>query len=144
MEFAKIENLLDVYFEGNTSLAQEKVLKEYFSTGDIAPHLEVYKPLFNSFEKAKEEVSEKEIILPTSRFQINPWWYSVAAMLIIAIGVAGFMFSKPSLTEEEQEAIIAFHKSKEVMFMLSESLNKGAEDLAYLTEFTETTNKILK
>ena len=54
MELDRIENLLEKYFEGETSIAEEKELKVYFSSGDVAQHLEQYKAIFGYFSEAKE------------------------------------------------------------------------------------------
>ena len=47
----RIEDLLDNYFEGNTSAAEEKELRLFFSSDHIPPHLSVYKPLFAYFDE---------------------------------------------------------------------------------------------
>ena len=40
MESHTIEKLVEKYFSGETSIAEEKQLKDYFSSPDVAPHLE--------------------------------------------------------------------------------------------------------
>ncbi|PKA83948.1 hypothetical protein ATE92_2117 [Ulvibacter sp. MAR_2010_11] len=157
MELANIEVLLETYFEGNTTLAEEASLREYFTGDKVAPHLAMYKPLFIGLQKAQTEVSDKEIDLPENTTQSNKWWYGIAALLVVGVTVGGFLFSQPQLSQEEKEALAAFDKTKETLLLLSSSLNKGAEELAYLeeftkgssvithiNEFTDTTNKILK
>ena len=49
MELAKIEILLEKYLEAKTTLAEENVLKKYFSQEDVPVHLLEYKELFNYF-----------------------------------------------------------------------------------------------
>lgn len=145
MESVKIEKLLDAYFEGTTSLSEEKVLQNYFNNEKVADHLVQYKPIFIGLKVAKEERSGKEITLPENNSKTNrTWWYSIAAMLVVALGVAGFYFSQPQYTQEEQEALAAFEKSKEAMFFLSENLNKGAEQLTFVEQFKITKDKIFE
>lgn len=145
MELAKIEQLLETYFEGNTTLAEEAVLEAYFTKGEIAPHLQTYQPLFAGFEAARNEVSRQELQLPTlSASKNRAWWYGLAASVVIAIGIAGYTFSQPSLTAEEQEAIAAFNESKAAMKLLAQNFNKGTQDLALINQFTVSKNKILK
>ena len=55
MESDKITLLVTKYFEGETTLAEEKVLKEYFSSTDIASNLVQYHPLFAYFSNRSEE-----------------------------------------------------------------------------------------
>ena len=142
MELAKIESLLDNYFEGNTTLAEEALLQEYFTGDEVAPHLMAYQALFAGFQQARNEVSVKEIKVPGSSVKTNNWWYGIAAMLVVGLTVGGFLFSQPQLSQEEQEAMAAYENAKETMFMLSENLNKGTEGIAYLTEFNKGTSSI--
>ena len=142
MELIKIESLLEDYFEGKTTLEEEANLREYFSGNEIAPHLEVYQPLFRGLQKAQEEVLTKEIELPGSSLRSNRWWYGIAAMLVLGLTVGGFLISQPKLTAEEQFALDEFNKARESMLLLSENLNKGTQDLALLGEFSKGTSKI--
>ena len=40
MELYKIEELIEKYFQGETSIAEEKELTNYFSSSNVAQHLE--------------------------------------------------------------------------------------------------------
>ena len=147
MELAKIESVLDAYFEGETSLAEEKMLREYFSGTKVAPHLEAYKNLFIGLKNAQAEVSERDVILPEVTNTSNRrWWLSVAASVVIVLGVVGLQFSGNAnqFTSEEQQALAEFNKTKETLLLLSKSFNKGTGELAVLGEFTKAKNKILK
>jgi hypothetical protein len=46
MESVKIDYLVEKYFQGETSIAEEKELRTYFSSSDVAQHLEQYRPIF--------------------------------------------------------------------------------------------------
>jgi len=145
MELAKIESLLDAYFEGETNLEQENSLREYFAGNKVAPHLAAYQSLFVGLKAAQEEVLEKEVILPVTNNSSKIWWLSIAASVVIVLGVVGLQFSSGNqLTQEEQIALAEFNKTKETLLLLSKSFNKGTEELAVLGEFTEAKNKILK
>jgi len=136
MELANIEQLLEAYFEGNTTLTEEQELSTFFSTSDVPPHLAIYQSMFKSFDLAKEETSQREITIFESKKRSRFWNYSIAASLLIAIGVTGYMMSQTGLTSEEQEALAAFNKTKEVMFLFSENLNEGTSSIAHLNEFS--------
>ena len=144
MELANIESLLEAYFEGDTTLKQEELLRTYFKSDNVAAHLAPYISLFAGLEAARDEVSERELRLPEPSESNRRWWLGIAASFLIAIGVGGYFFSQPSYTQEEKEAIAAFQKSKESLLLLSKNFNKGAEELAYLGQFTESKNRILK
>ncbi len=144
MELNKIEQLLETYFEGNTTLQEEEILKEYFASSTVAEHLKSYKPLFNSFVVSKAEVLKSEIKILKREKNLKPWIYSVAAIFLIALTVGSIFFSKPKHSQEEKEALAAFNKTKETMILLSVNLNKGTEKLAIIDQFKINKNKILK
>lgn len=145
MELANIEKLLEAYFEGNTSLSEEATLRSYFTGASVAPHLKEYVPLFSGLQAAKEEVLEKELVFSEKTEKApRAWWYGIAASAAVVVIVAGFVFSQPSRSQEEQEALTAFNESKKAMLLLSENLNKGTEQLVLVNQFSETKNRILK
>ncbi len=144
MELAKIESLLDAYFEGETSLDQENTLRGYFSGNNVAPHLMAYQGLFVGLKNAQKEVSKKEVVLPQTSSNSRRWWLSIAASAVVLIGVVGLQFSGNQMTTEEQQALAEFNKTKETLLLMSKSFNKGTEGIAVLGQFTETKNKIFK
>ncbi|MEZ4857898.1 MAG: hypothetical protein R2781_03735 [Flavobacteriaceae bacterium] len=142
MELANITKLLEAYFEGNTSLAEEQQLRAYFESGNVAAHLQGYIPLFSSFTEAKTESLSKELVLPSQK-QKTFWKWSVAASFAVLLGLVGFMyFNNNSLSAAEEEALMAYTQAKETMLLLSESLNKGTSKVTYINEFTENTATI--
>jgi len=158
MELAKIESLLEDYFEGNTSLEQEAILRTYFANEEVADHLVPYKNLFAGLSMAKQEVSQRELVLPETAKSSRGMWYSIAASLAIVLTVAGFVFSNSGMSQDEKDALMALNKTKETMLLFSDNLNKGTEPMFLLSEnftkgtdalvaineITLTTNKVLK
>lgn len=144
MELANIEKLLEAYFEGETTLKQEKTLREYFKSDNIAPHLQVYVALFASLEKASEEASKSKIVLPQVKNTSKRWWVGIAASLGIVLAIGGSMIKQGGLTAEEKIALEEFKKGREALLFMSKHLNKGTEDIAFLNEFTKTKNKVFK
>ena len=59
MELANIESLLDSYFEGETSLDQENILRDYFSSANVAPHLMAYQDLFVGLKIGRASCRER-------------------------------------------------------------------------------------
>ncbi|MBW2938085.1 hypothetical protein KXJ69_08200 [Aureisphaera sp. CAU 1614] len=143
MELAKITKLLDAYFEGNTTLAEEAQLREFFSSGNVPEHLQGYTALFASLQEAKKETFEKEIKLPLESKQNNFWKWSIAASVALLVGISSYMyFNNNGLSAEEEEALMAFNQAKETMFLLSENLNKGTQKVTFINEFSENTATI--
>ncbi len=145
MELARIETLLETYFEGNTTLAEEATLRDYFKSEDVASSLKKYQALFVGLEMARQEVSQQEIVIPenSSSNQRN-WWYGIAASVAVILTVGSIAFSNASLSQDEKDALVAYEESKKALFFLSENLNKGTDQLALVNQFTETKNRILK
>jgi type VI protein secretion system component VasF len=145
MELAKIEKLLEAYFEGIYSLEEEKLLRKYFTSDAVAPQFKVYKPLFESYAIAQEEVSKRELIVSNRNMPFSKLWrYGIAAS-IAAVGlITLLMFSSLSLSQDEEAALAAFNESKKAMLLLADNFNNGAEQLALLNQFTESKNSILK
>lgn len=146
MELNKIESLLKSYDEGETSLEEEKLLKEYFRSEKVPEHLEEYKVIFNFSEEEKMVSHPGQIkIKPRSK------WYAIgiAASILLAVGVITFQengqqnFSQNELgTIETPEE--AYYKAKETLQMVAQIMNTGKEELVYLDEFNKTKNQIIK
>lgn len=49
-----IKKLLDKYWAGESSLADEKMIYHYFATGDVAPEFIEFMPLFSYFNEEKD------------------------------------------------------------------------------------------
>ena len=91
MELDSIERKLEKYFEGETSSAEEKELKDYFASLDVAQHLEQYKPLFGYFSQAKQE-QYKAVIPLKNKKRNSASWISIAAAVVVLLGVGTIIF----------------------------------------------------
>lgn len=142
MELNRIKDLLDSYYDGTTSLKQEKELRDYFNSSQVPVELQEHKFLFTSFRNAREEKSSRAINLPLKkRHKIKNWKYAAAAVILIAFGLGGIHFSQ---VQQEQEAVSALKETREAMLFLSKNLNKGAEHLVIVNQFEIAKDKILK
>jgi hypothetical protein len=144
MEYNNIQTLLDAYFEGTTTLQEEVLLRDYFKSDAIDEAFVSYKPLFTAFSEAASEISTGTIELPQPVTSQNRLWLSIAASVVIVVGVAGFMYSNNSYSPQEKEALAALKQSKKAMLLLSQQLNKGTQTLSLVDQFQETKNKYLK
>lgn len=52
-----VKDLLERYFNAETSLEEEQKLRDYFSKGDVAPEYNMYAPLFICFEEERERIN---------------------------------------------------------------------------------------
>ena len=139
MELAKIEKLISKYLEAETTLEEENILKNYFSKDDIPIHLVEYKKLFNYFTNNSLDISTKTISLPQKSLSLK--WLSVAAMIILFVGI--FSIYQKNITEKE-EARLAYIETQKALELISHNLNKGHGAIAQLQTFENTQNKIFK
>lgn len=151
MEFNKIENILEKYFQGETSIAEEKELKDYFSSPDVAQHLEQYKPMFGYFSQVKEQKSTQTIPLKTNKRNVA--WLSIAASVVVLLGVGTYFYvseknAAPAVAQTElgtydnpEEALAATQKA---LAILSSNVNVGIESVQYINEYEQSKNKIFK
>lgn len=154
MDYDNIQTLLDKYFEGNSSIAEEKQLKAYFQQKEIDPGLEAYRTLF------VWQAEEQEISLPSRfqndllaeieaqqkvgfvrRFLRHPM--SRAAALIVLLAGMWWAYQTDSATIEPQATAEidweqyepktkeeALNITRNAMVMLSKELNRGTARVA--------------
>ena len=146
MESNRIEILLEKYFQGETSSAEELELKKYFSSADVEQHLEHYTSLFVYFSEAKSQKSSQELPLQTKKR--NVMWLSIAASVAVLLGISTFnYFHSPIETEdlgtyENPEA--AFEATQKALALLSENVNVGIESVEYINEYQYSKDLIFK
>jgi len=138
MELAKIEKLLEKYFEAKTTIQEEAVLKEYFAQDEVAAHLAEHKEMFNFFSNSSLETSSRTIELSRKNIRIIPVkWLSIAAMLVFFIGV--YTIYQQNETEK-QEAQLAYMETQRALDLISNSLNRGSGAIAQLDKFNKGTD----
>ena len=149
MALDRIEILIEKYFEGETSIAEEKELKAYFSSSDVAQHLEQYKPVFGYFSQAKQEQFTASIPLKSGRKQKRLAWLSVAASVLVMLGIGFFAYQNTSEPNQENLGVIddpeiAFRETQKALALISKHVNAGIESVNYLGEYQQSKNKIFK
>lgn len=156
MELYKVEALLEKYFDGETSIAEEKELQEYFSMQQVAPHLEKYTALFNHFAGAKEQQFEQEIPVlqiqkdESRNHKRNLAWISIAASVVVLMGIGTYVFynsepvnnSKDLGTYDDPE--VAFKETQKALSLLSKNVNVGIESVKYVEEYQIAKNKVFR
>lgn len=94
----RIEELLERYFDGETSAAEEKELRRFFMSDEVPPHLQIHQPLFAFFDQEihKEETDAKNWSIPQRRRMIG-WVSGIAAAVLLLLGI-GQQFFFPGKT----------------------------------------------
>tara|TARA_B100000787_G_scaffold38472_1_gene27218 strand:- start:82 stop:516 length:435 start_codon:yes stop_codon:yes gene_type:complete len=144
MELANIEELVEKYLDATTTLKEEATLRNYFTGGNVAKHLQEYTSLFNYFGIAKEEQFKKTINLAPKKIKKrNLTWFSVAASvaLLVSIFVGKQLHNK---NEQRKEAQRIYAQVSKGLALLSSNLKKGEKAVAVLYTYENKINKILK
>jgi hypothetical protein len=95
-----VAKLVEKYFNAETSVEEDGLIKEYFDQDNISAELSKYKMLFKVMNKAKAVSYEKELALDLSKNTASEnstpertakvikfnWWKTAAAASVIAIG----------------------------------------------------------
>jgi len=148
MELDRIEQLLEKYFEAETSIAEENELKEYFTSSDVAPPLEQYKSIFGYAVQAKQEQFSATNPLQTKKRK-SVVWISVAASVVVLLGVSVFTYhhynqpkSNDLGTYDDPE--IAYRETQKALALISKHVNTGIGSMNYLNEYEQSKNRIFK
>lgn len=96
----KTEELLEKYFDGQTTCEEERALRRFFASDQVPEHLEVYRPLFACIDREAEafRAAQKEEAAPAThpagvRKPTRLYYLTtgIAAALLLCIGIAGLL-----------------------------------------------------
>src|SRR5690606_33552343 len=119
---------------------EEQQLKNYFSQETVAPHLEIYKPMFAYFLVNQQEQFTKDVPLSTRKV-FNYKWLSVAAVAVLMLGI----YLKSTVNNDLgtiQDPELAFNEVSKSLEMISKSFNKGTSALGYLESYDKGTSTL--
>ena len=139
--YRNMESLIEKYLEGETSLAEEKELKAYFASEDVAPGHEEYQSLFGFFaqERQKTYPLREQKKSPKRKYA----WWSIAASIAIIVGIFLFKPASPQDLGAIEDPELAMQKTKEVLHLIAQQMNTGKEGLVYLTEIDNTKDELI-
>jgi len=150
MEQSKIEFILEKYFEGETNIAEENELRTYFSSSNVAQHLQQYQPLFGYFNAEKEQIMEqkKPLNLTSQTKNRKLTWLSIAASVVVLIGAGTFTFFNYNNAQQDlgtyDSPEEAFAATQKALNLLSENVNVGINSVNHIQEFENSKNLIFK
>ncbi|PWA05355.1 hypothetical protein [Flavobacterium psychrotolerans] len=148
MDCNNIEELLEKYFQGGTSIAEEQELRKYFSSSNVLPHLEQYKPLFGYFSLVKKEEFEREILPQTKKYNLA--WLSIAASVVVLLGIGTYVYLNNNKANQNQDLgtyddpEVAYRETQKALALLSNHVNVGIESVQYVQEYQNSKNLIFK
>lgn len=156
MNIQEIEKLLERYFEGQTTLEEERALKAFFSSGDVPAKLRKYQAHFKflvyeaqqdledpGFDaRINERIEDKKIIklLPQSKKSLLFWISGIAAGVALLVTV--FLKSDPYVKQIEStytDPELAYNEAKKVLLFVSSKFNNGTKELEKLGKMEQAT-----
>ncbi len=110
-EIKYIEKLLRNFFEGITTIAEEKTLYQFFNGNNVPGYLLKYKPVFEYFETglASElnHVESKYTVLPVPGRNRWKLWIGIAASLVLIVtGIGLYNYSNEPFNPYEGSYIV--------------------------------------
>jgi len=153
MNNGEIEKLLEKYFEGLTTLAEEAQLKAFFSDKEVPETLKQYQPLFQYFESEIDLQIENDFFTRTMDAKLTEsapftplhvlshrkrflFISSIAAGILLVIGLfftLRYEFSgKSRIPNQSSPEEQAYQEASEALYLLSANFNIGLRGLDHL------------
>ncbi len=152
-EYKNIEDLLERYYNAQTSEAEEQRLKDFFINEDVPFHLQREKEIFLQLQAAQvPEKLEEKLSKQIDKWAIqerfvkkNPqrrtfqWIGSIAASLLILYGMGWHFNDTPSNYRQDTCATPeeAYVHTKKALMMFAQALNKGVKQMEVIQERTD-------
>lgn len=143
MRTSNIDDLLEKYWEGETSLQEEQDIKAYFAAGDILPEYAEIAPLFGYFAKESSVNTQKDYTatlqdIPKAKvFNLSMYIRTIAAVFALAIcAYVGYQVgqdakeSNHTMAYEIDDPEKALEITKQALAMLSTKLTDQTESVS--------------
>lgn len=143
MDTKKIKILLECYFEGNSSLAEEQLLRNYFlTTKNIPSALEKYRVLFAYYQKAQHDKFPNKKSKKPLLFSFAAVAASIAFIVYFSLPINNT--TTPLSVTDQEEAMAVYQEFKSNLLIVSNRYNEGVQKIAYLDYWNQTTKKLIK
>lgn len=161
MDLDKIDNLLQKYWNAETSLEEEQQLRDFFAREPVPENLKETAGLFRYFEMQKKigiddvafDSKLKQKIKPAGKV-INFSFVQVAriaAGVLVVVAATFFIrqeikkaYPDEPLAEQDtySDPKVAFEETKKALMMISKSFNKAKGEAGKIKVFNEATDKM--
>ncbi|MFZ1751210.1 MAG: hypothetical protein WAU01_13495 [Saprospiraceae bacterium] len=133
-----IDTLLDKYWEGESTIEEEHVLKIYFNGHDVHMDHLAFTDLFKYFDHQSSITYTKSGEIEPTRtkvmhIQVKKWIYSAAAVLVLVLGATVVMQNitqdnsavETSMVQEIEDPEEALRVTKEALALVSRKFRKS-------------------
>ena len=158
METKEVKHLLQRYFNGNSTLEEERKLEAYFQSGTIDPELEQYRDFFGGINDLADTIDDSSIEDDVMNYILENeskdkkkyrWlWQTVtgvAASVIIVIGGLFFYQQNNQPYEDTFEnPEMAYAYAEDALEYVSAKYNKGLAELSNFDKLEEAQKPLKK
>ena len=155
MESESIRILIEKYWNCETSLEEEKVLRDFFKTGEVPDDLKKFKRLFLYFadrqsEKINDDFEDRLMYKirekrPVGKQRYFSPLYKVAAAVILILSIFAInqwvgdanRQVKKVVTDTFEDPEKALEETKKVLYLVSEKFKMGKEEASKLSKFNK-------
>jgi hypothetical protein len=125
MDELKVKKLMERYFEGNTSLDEERNLQCYFASGQVAESLKKYIPLFAFYAKEKQIMppAKQSGVIRTIGWIATGIAASIAFLVILRTSQPEYVYLVDGIRIYDQQTALATADSK--LQLLAASVQKA-------------------
>lgn len=163
---AEIRKLLDRFYMGETTLKEEKILQEYFSSASVPEELLPDRDLFRSLEPVGNSVAvpsglnqkildvidqQEKRVVRTRRISVFALSGLAAGLLVvIALYVGYFRADQPALLASHQmidtyeDPQDAYEEARKTLAYVSAKLNTGTSELEHVKQVSRSASDPLK
>lgn len=135
----RIDELLEKYWEAETSLSEERELRKLILESD---GFEKEKELFKALGQFRKE-EPKQLSIPKAKVRkLNPSWISWAASVAILLG----SFWGWRTYEQKQAERAAYEEVMQALALIQTNLSKGQQQMQPLNDlkYLNTTNQVFQ
>ncbi|HVV05408.1 MAG TPA: hypothetical protein VHC96_14355 [Puia sp.] len=134
MEREQVVQLLEKYWQAETTVEEEKMLAEYFRGADVPLEWESYRDIFSFYAQEAEvkpgkELEERIMERVRPRPRLGAAWWGAAAVIVLGLGLSLYQRDKPTMKDtysDPQQALAAVQKA---LLIASKNMNKGLHPL---------------
>ncbi len=144
MNTKKLDQLLEKYYKGDSTLEEEQILRQFFMNSNVPEGYEAEKMIFGYYSEeagmvepsvgfeerimARVDEADNEKKARTRRNRIIPY-ISVAAGILILTGSYFFFSQKSAPLDTYSDPRIAYAETMKVLLEVSNKLNQGTQAL---------------
>ena len=150
-DYKNMDQLLNKYFEGLTTLEEETVLRDYFTSGQVSAAHEPYKAMFRYFKQEQQAGNPKNISIPQPKSN-RRFYYAASVALFLGLGLVWLLqqnhkgsinlnataphiqVNNPNPTKQKE--------AKKELKKFTRNVSEGLDKTGTLSIFGQTTQKV--